>query len=188
MNADRRAPLLTAIREWVSIQPEENATPRLPAIEAELDRPGYAWIEADAMLRAHSGTNAVRRTVVHRWQCRRVRVRAGALPHELPQPREEIRRCDNWRATRPMYRAPARIGTCRCIRGSERRATNASGRHRRPANPGKLRIEWLRAIRALAWAAIPTAILQFCLTWKNIQVQVPVRAACTPPRAPHGAP
>ena len=49
MNADRRALLLTAIREWVSIQPEENATPRMPAMEAELDRPSYAWIGTDAV-------------------------------------------------------------------------------------------------------------------------------------------
>ena len=38
MTVNQKALLLAAIKEWVSIQPSENAVPRMAEIEADLDR------------------------------------------------------------------------------------------------------------------------------------------------------
>lgn len=43
MTVDQKALLLAAINEWVSIQPGENAAPRMAQIEAELDQSSFAW-------------------------------------------------------------------------------------------------------------------------------------------------
>ena len=36
--------MLDAIREWVSIQPKENADRRMREIESQLDQTSFAWI------------------------------------------------------------------------------------------------------------------------------------------------
>lgn len=47
MNADQRALLLTAISEWVSIQPDENAAPRMDELAEGLDDISFAWTGTD---------------------------------------------------------------------------------------------------------------------------------------------
>ena len=47
MNAEQKTLLLAAISEWVTIQPEENATPRISQIESELDQITFAWTGTD---------------------------------------------------------------------------------------------------------------------------------------------
>ena len=47
MTASQKALLLAAIKPWLSIQPSENAVPRMAEIEADLDRTSFAWIGAN---------------------------------------------------------------------------------------------------------------------------------------------
>lgn len=47
MSAPQRAALLAAISEWVLIQPDENAQPRMAEIEAGLDEISFAWTGND---------------------------------------------------------------------------------------------------------------------------------------------
>ncbi len=49
MTADQQALLLTAIYEWVSIQPDENAALRMAEIMTELDHVTYAWTGNDTV-------------------------------------------------------------------------------------------------------------------------------------------
>lgn len=47
MDAEQRALLLSAIKEWVSIQPDENATPRMAELSDGLDEITFAWTGTD---------------------------------------------------------------------------------------------------------------------------------------------
>lgn len=47
MTADQQEMLLAAISEWVSIQPNENAAPRMAEIAAGIDQITYAWTGTD---------------------------------------------------------------------------------------------------------------------------------------------
>ena len=47
LNAEQKTLLLATIAEWVTIQPEENATPRMMQIESELDLITFAWTGTD---------------------------------------------------------------------------------------------------------------------------------------------
>ncbi|MEM9155340.1 MAG: DUF3500 domain-containing protein, partial [Cyanobacteria bacterium P01_F01_bin.33] len=47
MTNEQRMLLLAAIKEWVSIQPAENAEKRMAQLENELDRISYAWVGND---------------------------------------------------------------------------------------------------------------------------------------------
>ena len=46
MTANQKALLLASIKQWVSIQPSENARRRMAEIEADLDRTSFAWTGA----------------------------------------------------------------------------------------------------------------------------------------------
>lgn len=47
LDADQRALLLAAINEWVSVQPNENAVPRMAELEEGLDKISFAWAGTD---------------------------------------------------------------------------------------------------------------------------------------------
>lgn len=47
MTADQQALLLAAIAEWVTVQPSENAEPRMAEITAGVDELSYAWTGTD---------------------------------------------------------------------------------------------------------------------------------------------
>ncbi|WP_421703782.1 DUF3500 domain-containing protein [Aliiroseovarius sp.] len=49
MTGAQRALLLAAIREWVAVQPQENAGPRMAEIEAGLDQVHFAWTGNDTV-------------------------------------------------------------------------------------------------------------------------------------------
>jgi hypothetical protein len=49
MSAKQKALLLDAIHEWVVIQPNENAAPRMAELAAELDQIVFAWTGTDAV-------------------------------------------------------------------------------------------------------------------------------------------
>lgn len=49
MTAPQRDLLLAAIAEWVSVQPDENATPRMAEIAAGLDQISFAWVGDDTV-------------------------------------------------------------------------------------------------------------------------------------------
>lgn len=47
MSDDQKALLVAAIREWVSVQPDENAEPRMAELAAGIDEISYAWVGTD---------------------------------------------------------------------------------------------------------------------------------------------
>ena len=47
LNAEQQTLLLAAIAQWVAVQPEENAMPRMSQIESELDQITFAWTGTD---------------------------------------------------------------------------------------------------------------------------------------------
>ncbi len=51
MNGAQKVRLLKAISEWVSIQPDENAKPRMKELEAEIDSIHFAWTGTDEVNR-----------------------------------------------------------------------------------------------------------------------------------------
>jgi len=47
MTEGQKTLLLAAIKEWVSVQPDENASPRMEELAAGIDRISYAWTGTD---------------------------------------------------------------------------------------------------------------------------------------------
>ena len=47
MTEAQQSLLLSAINEWVSIQPDENAVPRMEELAADIDQIHYAWTGTD---------------------------------------------------------------------------------------------------------------------------------------------